>query len=727
MRYVATILLPLYWLLLVSAFAGSANRDHASGLRLFDSFVMGTAAAGTTLWATTNLLSTLTSLNRTWITLAYLAFLAIAAYLTRRVAPRGFRRLWVATRNSIYHTPTDEAFHSDSAHRRLGVARPGQRARLIDIGWHLAVAGLLLLTLLCALLYSPSVWDSNSHHLPRILQFIQNQTVAWFPTFYAPMNTTYPFAAHVLTVLKALSGGDRLLNLVQWLAYAVVSLGVYHIASARAARLGITGRDAKIASRVASLAALCTPILVLEASSSQYDLITAAWSVLAVYAVLRMMGEAGRSWMWPVTLGALVGLGFVTKITFLITLAPFVIWLAVVLIRHDGLKVMLARAAVALAVAAVIASPWLLANAAHGDIVGATTPGNVHILVPDHSPGALWANATRNLAASLATPFDSVNAVLVDLVRPMGALLGGSVDDPANKEDVSIAYGMPSSPTNPDMAGSPLSIALIVIGTTIALIAAFRRHRYDSIAYVGSVIGGAVAISLMVTWQPFIVRTFVPCLALGAPMIGIASALAARRLRPVIIAVLVLNVAWAMFVGTFNVNQPMAPITLVTRGCIECDGWWDLDRDGRTRFQYPFMNGAMDAVDRFGPGIYAVADDATVEDGAVVTALVGGAAAEGQPIYLLANRLADMGYTLVYQGDYGAQNQPGRAAFADDQLPNVVVSVDPNDIEPGTAVLPQSVGEPAGTTVSEVGRYKLRWVGRVGQLGYSVSLWEIED
>ncbi|MFB2893483.1 hypothetical protein ACE1CI_11270 [Aerosakkonemataceae cyanobacterium BLCC-F50] len=92
----------------------------------------------------------------------------------------------------------------------------------------ISIAGFIVIssiTLLTALLVPPYNYDSMTYHLPRVMHWIQNQTVAHFPTHNLRQISFAPGASYIVTHLQILSGGDRFANCVQWFAFFGSAIG----------------------------------------------------------------------------------------------------------------------------------------------------------------------------------------------------------------------------------------------------------------------------------------------------------------------------------------------------------------------------------------------------------------------------------------------------------------------------------------------------------------------
>ena len=75
---------------------------------------------------------------------------------------------------------------------------------------------ILIITLTTALVASPNNWDSMTYHLSRVMHWIQNENVNFYPTQIDRQLTQPPFAEYFILHLQLLNGSDRFANIVQW-------------------------------------------------------------------------------------------------------------------------------------------------------------------------------------------------------------------------------------------------------------------------------------------------------------------------------------------------------------------------------------------------------------------------------------------------------------------------------------------------------------------------------
>src|SRR5581483_5790023 len=189
-----------------------------------------------------------------------------------------------------------------------------------------------------------------TYHLPKIEHWVVQRDVAFYPTAIHRQLSMAPGAEYLLLHLRLLTCGDAAYNLLQLAA----GIGCALLASRIAGQLGGAAR----AQLAAAFVVATTPIVVLESTSTQTDLVVAAWVGCVATLVLDQIGRRTH----PADLlliGGATGLAVLTKATGLLAIGPLLlVWLA------DQLRRKLWRAqAGALvigAVAVAIAGPYLL-------------------------------------------------------------------------------------------------------------------------------------------------------------------------------------------------------------------------------------------------------------------------------------------------------------------------------------------------------------------------------
>ncbi|MCW2963317.1 MAG: hypothetical protein JWO17_569 [Actinomycetia bacterium] len=256
----------------------------------------------------------------------------------------------------------------------------------------------LLLAVLASSLYElvlvlgapPNNWDSLTYHLTRAADWAQHGGAHWIAN--APtdrINEFQPLAEQQVLLFFVTSGRAALFALPQWLAGLAAVVGVFGVS----ARLGFAPRTAAFAALLFG----SFPLVALESSTSQNDLVAAALPIVA--AALVLGGSRAELALAGLALGLALGVKLTTAYA-----VPIPVALALLRSRRDGLRV----------VAAAIASFVLLGI--WGFVLNLVHTGSVL----GHGGGRLAQQASPSLTGSPTTAF----RVLHDLLDLSGLGLG---------------------------------------------------------------------------------------------------------------------------------------------------------------------------------------------------------------------------------------------------------------------------------------------------------------
>ncbi len=405
-------------------------------------------------------------------------------------------------------------------------ARPGERLLAGTVG------GLVLVELLVALLAEPNNFDSQTYHLPKVEHWVAQGDLDFWPTAIHRQVTIPPGAEYLLLHLRLLSGGDHLYNLVQWAAGVVCLL----VAARITAQLG-GGRRAQL---LTAFVLATTPMVVLQATSTQTDLVCAAW--VACAATLALDGLRRRTgWGTLLGLGAATGLTAVTKTSGLIAVGPLLLlwglaqlrlarnrraaaagggrrsWPVVGLARTVGGSVLI------LVVAAVVVGPFLArVTAEFGHPLG---PPRLRESIPmeRHDPASIVVNALRIGHTAFDTPLAPLRRAGAELIISGAEAIG------VDPQDRAITFGRELFPEpawypDEDRVAFPLAGVLAVIGAVIALARPWRiaPERAGALrAYAVVVLTAVLLHTAMIKWQPWGNRLLLYSVVLAVPLAGL--------------------------------------------------------------------------------------------------------------------------------------------------------------------------------------------------------------
>jgi hypothetical protein len=419
----------------------------------------------------------------------------------------------------------------------LALRRPALKLRRPSLAGLLsaALAGLVGAELLLALVSPPNNYDSNYYHLPKIEHWVAQHSVELYPTLMRPQVVLAPGAEYLLLHLRLMTGGDRLYNLVQWAA----ALGCVLVASRIAAQLG-AGRLGQV---LAAATVAAAPVVVLEATSTQNDLVVAAWVLCTASLVV---DELRRRSGWVAVLGVGTGAGLtvVTKPTGWLALTPVLLLWGVGQLRlaftsqdrHNFPEVVpsegsrghyfrevvpivgrtVAGAVAILVLAGVLAGPYLIrVDREFGSPLGPPEQ-SAGLALQRHDAAAILVNALRIGASTLMVPAPAVNQAVAGAVIDFAHAIHVDPEDPA----ITVVPQYPNPRWWPDEDHSPYPVqsALVLLATFGVLVA--PRVPGQIRAYGLTVLGTLITYAAVLKWQPWGNRLVSTALLLGAPLVG---------------------------------------------------------------------------------------------------------------------------------------------------------------------------------------------------------------
>ncbi|MGC9504488.1 ArnT family glycosyltransferase [Baaleninema sp.] len=362
-----------------------------------------------------------------------------------------------------------------------------------------------------ALIAPPNNWDSMTYHMGRVVHWIQNRSVAHYPTAITRQIYQGPFAGFTITQLQILSGGDRFANLLQWLAMVGSLFGVAAIAR----ELGASLRGQILAVVIC----VTIPMGILQSSSTQTDYVGAFWMVCFAYYVLRYWDNDRKISQIP-QMGASLGLAILAKGTAYFYLFPFGLWFAISSIWRFRTRIW---------------KPWVIMGAialglnlghysrnfaAFGSPLGATGTYDMG----GWSLQLLLSNVSRNLALHLSTPVRKINLIIIGVVEQFHHLIGADASNPQTTFPPGQQFDLHSRVNHEDLAGNPLHLILGFL-SAIAFFGNWKRFEWNQrlklALYLGAIVFGFLMFCSLIIWSPWRSRLHLPLFVLLSPFIAV--------------------------------------------------------------------------------------------------------------------------------------------------------------------------------------------------------------
>lgn len=374
------------------------------------------------------------------------------------------------------------------------------------------------IVVILAFLTVPYNWDSMTYHLPRILHWVQNRSVAHYATNDIRQISSPVLAEFINTQVYLLTGRrDCFFNLLQAGSFIASGYYVYKIAE----KIGCHRKYAVLG----TMLFLTMPIAFAEALSTQVDVFATVWMLLFVYYYIDIYEEehiaADRRTMRKCLIMAVcVAFGYLTKPSVDIGMAVLLVGLLVRCIRkRDKIQELLKILFPAALIILVILLPESVRMIQTFHALGEPTAGKRQ-LIGTLKPNYVFINMLKNFAQNWPNIYlhDS-EEWMAKIVMIAAAALRVDINDPAIAED-GMEYVMNMPPAyGQDTAINPIVMILSFLCFLIAIIC-HKKDRTAGHRYTLAFMGIFIIFCAMVRWECYVTRYMISYLALLCPAIG---------------------------------------------------------------------------------------------------------------------------------------------------------------------------------------------------------------
>ena len=372
----------------------------------------------------------------------------------------------------------------------------------------LAVVITTFINLLTGLVAPPNNWDSMTYHMPRVMHWIQNQSVVHYQTNIIRQISFPPGTSYLVMHLQILSGSDRFANFIQWTAYVgciIVSRSIVEI---------VFGRKYEL---IGVLATASIPMAIMQSTTTQNDLVVSYWLICLLYfTLLKNPYTFGNI----ICIGLSFGLGIITKYTAYIFGSPVIgMWIFRYLLEK-GIQNRTKLISLVILVTMIVTPsvPHLLRNyALFGNLLGDDMGTRNEFL----TLSAVLSNFLRLLPINLPIPglwtiisWIHINILHIEINNPQTTYVDIEKYLTSFKP---LFYLAPHE----DHIGNPLHLLGIFTGITRVFINYFRNkneyHQKILLLSISSLIG-IFLFCLLLKFQPWNNRLLVPFLILSVPI-----------------------------------------------------------------------------------------------------------------------------------------------------------------------------------------------------------------
>ncbi len=415
--------------------------------------------------------------------------------------------------------------------------------RLTVLQWIqiVCIAGIAIITLVIAVISAPNNWDAMVYHMSRAAHWVQNESVAHYPTSILWQLYHPPFAEFQIAHLQILSGGDYLSQIPQWLSMIGCVLGISLITK----QLG----GSKSAQIFAAFFTATIPMGILQASTAQNDYVVAFWLIALL--VLIFETEKNRELFLYFLIGTCLGLAALTKTTAYLYGLPIMLYFIFREIRQRQPKLILRLVAICL-IALFINLPHFsrnydIFNGPFGSTVEISRHRNENIGLKGTT-----INLIRNLGMYAGT-VEPVNSILNSTVKSISSWINLDLNDPRyTLEDHQFIISKPAFHEDTMASSWHLVIAFISM-----IVISFKRKQIGNFLFIHLgllTFAGFLIFCILLKWQMWHVRLHLPLLVISAAWVGLLADISKKWVMWALTAFLAVMVLPVFY---FNPNKPL--------------------------------------------------------------------------------------------------------------------------------------------------------------------------
>jgi 4-amino-4-deoxy-L-arabinose transferase-like glycosyltransferase len=446
-----------------------------------------TAAIGIFLFiaASTELLSLANLINPLAVKLSWTAF-DIALFLT-------FRWLSNIGNISMHHVLLTWLSSSKSFFSQAGTLT------------NAIILSILGITFVVAVTAPPNNMDSLAYHLSRLGYWIQNGNVNHYASHIERSVSFSPFSEYVHLHAFLLSGSERTFQLLQWscligiLMY--ISLLVEMLSGTRAAL------------RMALCFAVTLPIVVLEAMTTQNDIVVAFFIIACAFHAFDYVRQQNKISL--ILLVPAAALGMMTKGTFVFFVLPFAAYISVFMILKPALrKSLIILSASAVLVMLLLNGPfWYRTYRIFETPIGRMSNGNKN---DTSNPANLLSSTSKHVFLHLGfiSPGDRYNQLMVNSLDRFHGLIG----IPLNPPGTHMIFKMNKLNFNEDFAHNFFGMWLIIFSLPIIF---FTKLSKTARWYAALTFMSFLLFCFFIGYQIYASRLHISFFMLVAPVVGI--------------------------------------------------------------------------------------------------------------------------------------------------------------------------------------------------------------
>lgn len=376
----------------------------------------------------------------------------------------------------------------------------------------------IILIFFQGIIYPPNNWDSMSYHLPRTYQWMNHQNFDNFQTHIVRQLYQPCFSEYVTLQINTLNGNDYFSNTTQFIYYIFSIIAVVNL-------LRLLNVSKKIIFP-AIFFLLTIPEAILEASSTQNDIVHSFFIVASIYFCIKIIKESTR--INFAFLGVTVGLALLSKAIAYVYIPVIGLFFAIGLL----IKIIKEKEYKSIIYSCLTMAIIILINVGHScrnyqfskDIMGTDKQESKDYLNEEYSVANTFSIALKNVGLHLDPLFIGNKGNII--LEKTHLLLGLDINKKGtNVFDVKFTC-IPGLQNHEDFQPNFIHL-ILMIGASVLLIFSFlkspkERGNQRNVLYLLLIAGQFLLFCTLLSWEPWNTRLHIPLFFAAIPIICFA-------------------------------------------------------------------------------------------------------------------------------------------------------------------------------------------------------------
>ena len=363
---------------------------------------------------------------------------------------------------------------------------------------------IFFLTFINSVIYPPNTLDAMQYHLPKVMHWVQNNNLDFYPTHYLNQLILAPFSEFVILHLQLLFNGDYFFNLVQWYSMIISCLTTSLIAKELGCNIKFQIFSALFCATI--------PMGILQANSTQTDYVTSMWLSIMVYFLLKYINQGMLKYIFAFAVA--LGIGILTKGTFYIYALPFCIWLSLHIVIKNR-KHFFYLFAIPLIILFLNLGHYSRNINLYNNPLGLSEE-SVDWTNETKNLETLTVNIFRNIGLNLAVPNKKINMFTAKKITVFLEGLNMSVKNPETTKVSHRGYYIPFSFYESSAPNTPHFIIFLLCFFIIYK----KKLLYNEKNYFFSLIAGFLLICFLLKWTGVQNRLLLSFFVLSSPIVS---------------------------------------------------------------------------------------------------------------------------------------------------------------------------------------------------------------